>query len=275
MTSLLSPKVDFVFKKIFGNEKQPEILISFLNSILKYDDPIKTVEIKNTDIEKEFSDAKFSRLDVKAKTDKGELINIEIQIKNEHNMKERSLYYWSKIFSEQMLTGENYSTLAKTICINILDFNYLDCKDFHSCWEIKNSKTNEVLTDKLQLHFIELRKFMKCNTEEDLDLWIEFINEPQGIIIEDAAENNIPIKEAKKELTRISSDDADRERYAKRQKILRDEANIVSNAKLEGIEEGKLETIKSFLDVLDDETISLKTNVNIKTIHSLRDSQNS
>ena len=50
---LLSPKIDFVFKKIFGNEKHPEILISFLNAVMEPTDPIKSVQIKNSDIEKE------------------------------------------------------------------------------------------------------------------------------------------------------------------------------------------------------------------------------
>ena len=50
---LLSPKIDFVFKKIFGNEKHPEILIYFLNAVMEPTDPIKSVQIKNSDIEKE------------------------------------------------------------------------------------------------------------------------------------------------------------------------------------------------------------------------------
>ena len=65
---ILSPKVDFVFKKIFGNEKHPNILISFLNSVIKSTDLIKSVEIKNSDIEKEYIEDKYSRLDIKALT---------------------------------------------------------------------------------------------------------------------------------------------------------------------------------------------------------------
>ena len=49
---LLSPKVDFVFKKIFGSEKHPRILISFLNAVMQPTDPIKSVEVRNSDIEK-------------------------------------------------------------------------------------------------------------------------------------------------------------------------------------------------------------------------------
>ena len=67
---ILSPKVDFVFKRIFGNENNPRILISFLNAVIKPQDLIKSVQIMNTDIEKESIEDKFSRLDIKAKTNK-------------------------------------------------------------------------------------------------------------------------------------------------------------------------------------------------------------
>ena len=80
---LLDPKVDFVFKNIFGSEKNPEILISFLNAILKPTKKIIHVEIKGTDIPKQFIEDKYSRLDVKATASNNEIINIEIQLKTE------------------------------------------------------------------------------------------------------------------------------------------------------------------------------------------------
>ena len=80
--TLLDPKIDFVFKKIFGAENNKLVLIDFLNSAINDEDKIVDVELKNTDIEKEFLDSKFSRLDIKAITDKKEHVNIEIQVKN-------------------------------------------------------------------------------------------------------------------------------------------------------------------------------------------------
>ncbi|UBL00718.1 Rpn family recombination-promoting nuclease/putative transposase, partial (plasmid) [Clostridium perfringens] len=80
--TLLNPQIDFVFKKIFGTEKNKPILINFLNAVIKPTTPIKDVEIKNNDIDKDFIEDKFSRLDVKATTSNKEHINIEIQVKN-------------------------------------------------------------------------------------------------------------------------------------------------------------------------------------------------
>lgn len=101
----------------------------------------------NNDIDKESIEDKFSRLDIKAKTNKNELINIEIQIKDEYNMVKRSLYYQSKMFENQLTEGQKYDTLAKIICINILNFKCLKTKEAHSIYRLKEINTNEELTD--------------------------------------------------------------------------------------------------------------------------------
>ena len=49
--TLLDPKIDFVFKKIFGAENNKSVLIDFLNAVIKDKDPIVEVELKNTDME--------------------------------------------------------------------------------------------------------------------------------------------------------------------------------------------------------------------------------
>ena len=113
--------MDFVFKNIFGSEKHPEILISFLNAILKPVKKIVSVKINKNDLDKQFIEDKYSRLDVKATTSNDEIINIEIQLKNENNMIKRSIYYLSKMYEEQLSEGENYSKISRTICINILN----------------------------------------------------------------------------------------------------------------------------------------------------------
>ncbi len=133
--TLLDPKIDFVFKKIFGSEEHPEILISFLNAVLKPQKPIVSVEIKNSDLEKEYIEDKFSRLDVKATTSNNEIINIEIQLKNEYNMIKRSLFYWSKLYSEQLIRMSNddtqrelYEMRAKTLKDKISALNEAERK---------------------------------------------------------------------------------------------------------------------------------------------------
>lgn len=251
---ILSPKVDFVFKKIFGNEKHPKILISFLNSVIKPVDLIESVEIKNTDIEKEHIEDKYSRLDIKAVTNKGEHINIEIQVKNEYNMIKRSLYYWSKMFEGQIVKGDNYDALSRTICINILDFKYLKNDSFHNCYRLKEINTNEELTDTMELHFIEIPKLRKLDNADDisdmLEAWVTFIQRPTSEVINKLEMTNEEIKEAKEELIRLSGDDKERERYEKRQESLLEQNSLLHNAEQKGIAKGiqqaKINTVLNF-----------------------------
>ncbi len=53
-------------KRYLVQKKNKPILINFLNAVIKPTTPIKDVEIKNNDIDKDFIEDKFSRLDVKS-----------------------------------------------------------------------------------------------------------------------------------------------------------------------------------------------------------------
>ena len=280
--TLLNPKIDFVFKKIFGSEEHPEILISFLNAVLKPKKPIVSVEIKNSDLEKEYIEDKFSRLDVKALTSNKEIINIEIQLKNEYNMIQRSLYYWSKLYEEQLSEGDRYDKLSRTVCINILDFKYLKNDRFHNGYRLKEIETNEELTDLQEIHFIEIPKLKRFeSTEEIVDLlegWVEFLRDPESEVIRKLEMSNKEIREAKDELYRLSRNSKERELYYLREKSLRDEISALANAKEKGLKEGlkqglfegKLESARSFLDILDDDTIATKLNIDVDMIKKLR-----
>ena len=280
--TLLNPKIDFVFKKIFGSEEHPKILISFLNAVLKPKKPIVSVEIKNSDLEKEYIEDKFSRLDVKALTSNKEIINIEIQLKNEYNMIQRSLYYRSKLYEEQLSEGDRYDKLSRTVCINILDFKYLKNDRFHNGYRLKEIETNEELTDLQEIHFIEIPKLKRFeSTEEIVDLlegWVEFLRDPESEVIRKLEMSNKEIREAKDELYRLSRNSKERELYYLREKSLRDEISALANAKEKGLKEGlkqglfegKLESARSFLDILDDDTIATKLNIDVDIIKKLR-----
>ena len=245
---LLNPKIDFVFKKIFGSEKHPGVLISFLNAVLKPKNNITDVEIKNTDIDKSYIEDKFSRLDVKAVTSKNEIINIEIQLKNEYNMIQRSLYYWSKLYEEQLEEGDRYDKLCRTVCINILDFKYLKNDRFHNGYRLKEIETNEELTDIEEIHFIEIPKLKKLNSEEEvvdmLEAWVEFLRDPESDVVRKLEMSNSEIREAKDKLYKLSMDEKERELYFLREKSIKDEISALANAEEKGIQIGIEQGIK-------------------------------
>ena len=279
MRGLLDPKMDFVFKNIFGSEKNPKILISFLNATLKPKYLITSAEVKNTDLNKNYIEDKFSRLDIKATTSNNEIINIEIQLKNEYNMIKRSLYYWSKLYSEQLNEGEDYNILKRTICINILNFKYLKTRKFHSGYRLKEIYSNEELTDVAEIHFIEIPKLEKDSDEKDMLVnWVEFLKDPESEKVRSLEMNIEEIRQAKDELIRMSNDDTQREIYEMRAKTLRDKVSALNEAERKGIEKGiaegeknkAIEIAKSLLDVLDIETIALKTGLSIDEINKLK-----
>ena len=279
MRGLLDPKMDFVFKNIFGSEKHPNILISFLNATLKPKDLITEVEIKNTDLNKGYIEDKFSRLDVKATTSNDEIINIEIQLKNEYNMIKRSLYYWSKLYSEQLNEGEDYSLLKRTICINILNFKYLKTRMFHSVYRMKEIHTNEELSDIEEIHFIEIPELEDGSDEKDmLVAWIEFLKNPESEKVRSLEMSVDEIREAKDELIKMSNDDTQRELYEMRAKTLRDKISALNEAERKGIKKGReegeknkaIEIAKSLIDLgLDKESIAKSTGLDLCEVEKL------
>ena len=282
--ALLPPKMDFVFKRIFGNEDHPNILISFLNAVLNPVDPIKSVKLKDTTIEKSHLEDKYSRLDIKATTNNGEHINIEIQLKDEKNMIKRSLYYWSKLYESQLESSEKYQKLSRTICINLLDFNLFKHDRFHSVYRLKDCETHEELTDVMELHFIELRKMKDIQHIEEikskLEAWLYFINHPESELIEELEKFEVEIKEAKAELIRLSGNKKERERYEKRRESLFNKLSALDSAREEGIEQGieqgakkeKIEIAKNAIkNGFDNETIIKLTGLSFEEVENLRE----
>ena len=271
--TLLSPKVDFVFKKIFGSEENKSVLISFLNATLKPKKDIVSVDLKNTDIEKEYFKDKFSRLDVKATTSNNEVINIEIQLKNESDMIQRTLYYWSKLYEEQMGEGDLYKKLNRTICINILNFKYLDNERFHNVYRLKEIETNEELTDIEEIHFIEIPKLRHLDLKDEadmLELWIEFLRNPESEVIRNVEMKNKEVRKAKDKLYKISQNEKERERYFIRERAIKDEASALYNAEQRGIQKAKINTVLNSYEIgLSIEQISKVVSLSLEEVEKI------
>lgn len=222
-------------------------------------------------------------MDVKAKTSNDEIINIEIQLKNEYNMIKRSLYYLSKMYEEQLTSGEDYSQLNRTVCINILNFKYLKSKNYHTGYRFKEIDTHEELTDVLEVHFIEIPKLPKnLDATDMLVAWTEFLINPESEIVRSLEMNIEEIREAKDELVKMSNDSEQRQIYEMRAKILKDKISALNEAERKGIEKGisqgraegernmAIQIAKNLLDVLDNEMIAKKTGLTGEEVEDLR-----
>lgn len=91
-----------------------------------------------------------------------------------HDMTKRTLYYWAKMYESQLTRGMGYSELRPTITINICNFTmFKDNKDYHSTYHLYEDKILTRLMPKedvLEIHFIEMNKFITLWREEKLDV---------------------------------------------------------------------------------------------------------
>lgn len=199
---------DYIFKRVFGKKGNEDILKDLLESILEI--KIEQIEvIVGSEIEKEKIKEKIGIIDLKATINKETTVDIEIQVKDYHNMIERSTFYIAGLYHTGLKRGERYEKNNKVIGINILMFNIFKWKKFHSKGILKENELNEIMTDKLELHFLELPKIIK-NSEEGnkrLRQWLEFIYNKRKGEREMAVKENEKIAKAQVEYKYLTGDE--------------------------------------------------------------------
>lgn len=244
----LRPKNDFIFKLIFGsdNEQSKELLLAFLNDLL--DVPVGqslvAVEILDPTFNKQALEDKLSILDVRARVIGYGFIDVEIQLTNQKNIDKRSLYYASKLFEEQLGEGDEYHKLNRVVAINIVDFSYFTMENYKCCYRLMEEKTGEPFPDLLQLHFIELPKFMQLEKNKMIEAndrlakWVRFISNEDDLRWEEMAKMDPMIAKAVNILKAASLDPKTRMLYEAREKALKDLNSIRGEGYREGIEIG-------------------------------------
>lgn len=246
------PTNDYVFKRIFGQIGNESITKSFINSIL--DTKIQSVNLEgNTILEKDLFDEKVGILDIKAKLDNEILCNIEMQVLNHKSIDKRIMFYWSKLYSSNIKSGQNYNSLKKTISILITNFEMENLNEIpkgHTEWKIREKNYSKiVLTNVFELHIIELpkiKRFLKkiriSDEEKELAKWIKFLTNPEELGELDMCENE-ELKKAKEEFDDIQNDEYEQRMAELRMKHIMDTKAIeeygYENGLKDGIEQGK------------------------------------
>ena len=246
---MLSPKLDIVFQALFGDVGSEKITGRFLQSILKQE--VSEVDLsQNIVLRREQEDDKLGILDIIAKVNEKEYCNIEMQLVDTGEIRERILYYWSKIYARQLKKGQKYRELEKTIVILIANFEIKGLEDlkYHTEWKIMDKETRKViLTDKFELRIIELPKIKEEEQEELID-WLLFLENPQSERVKTKMEENEELKEAVEKLEGMSEDDYMQRIADLREKAILDYNSGMGNALRKGIKKGKLETAKKMLE---------------------------
>ena len=242
---LLELKNDIVFQKIFGSQKNKEITSHLLSIILKKE--IKNINLDvNKDLIGNTKNDKKGVLDVRATFNNGEDVDIEIQMNKFNKMTNRMLLYWSRMYSQKIKRGEDYEELKPSIVILISNYNLEETKNiekYNTKWNIREEEFKEnVLTEELEFHILELPKLKKTDIEKDeLALWLKFISSPNDMEVrkEMEKEENKYLKQAMEELQDLSNDPGFERIVESREKFLRDQAQREKDSKRSGEEQGK------------------------------------
>ena len=238
---LLKVTNDYVFKRIFGKKGNEDITRSFIEAVTSeyYED----INLEDTPIlERDLLENKMGILDVKVVANEINDIDIEMQVTKSEHIAERILWYWAKMYASSIEKGEGYSSTKRAICIMIADFKVERLKEienYHTKWNIREEEKRDIiLTDKLEIHIIELAKLKDKDSKEKLKEWCKFIKAPESVGESTMKE----IKMAKEELNKISQDKKERRLAELREKAIMDEMAIrdsgYNDGKKEGIKEG-------------------------------------
>ena len=231
MKHQISPQIDCVFKALLGSEDNLNLLVHFLNAIIgsELTAPLATVDILNPYNDKEYLEDKLSIVDVKARDSSGNIYQIEIQLVNFANIKERILYNWADIYSQQLQNGEGYYQLRPTYSIWLLAESLIkEDTDYIHTYKLRDHK-GRALNNHCGIWLLELQKFSETQIENEQQRWIKFFKEGEQL----NDETDLPdwmatteMRQAMKTLKQFSDKDRDYHAYQARQNFIREQLTI-------------------------------------------------
>ncbi|MEI0477758.1 Rpn family recombination-promoting nuclease/putative transposase [Brachyspira pulli] len=279
---------DYFVRYLFSDKGSEAILLDFINSIM-LDSNMKTfkaVEILNPFNYKENYNDKETIVDVKCITQNGSVVIIEIQLQGNSRFPERILYYWASNYSKLLKQGKKYDSLTPVISINLLNFNLDDEDNIHSCYMIYDTNNKKLLTDHLQIHIVELKKFQYNLLKPDLNCWLKFFTmkdkDNKEEIMSDLVKEKPIMEEVQRKYNNFIKDRIMMNEYDKRQAylygnqiMLEEERRLGKEEGIkEGIEQGEINKAKDIaLNLknmnMSNEDISRITGLSIKEIEEL------
>jgi predicted transposase/invertase (TIGR01784 family) len=271
---VLEPKKDLVFKALFLECGDLELLASLLSCILDLNIDKHDIVIKSTEFSPAHEEGKLSRVDLRVKLLDGKHINVEIQLKNQYNIEKRSIYYASKLYFDQLTSGMKYNEICPAITINILDFKYLYFDEYHNKYRLKNTRSNHELTDVFEINFIELPKVPRKSNNSLKELWLRFLAVEEEEELEMVVKENPILEKAANKLVYVSADEQLKYALDMREAAELDYGDRMATIREEGLEQGlkqgKQEMIIAMKrEGLDNETIAKIAKLPIEEIQEL------
>ncbi len=268
MSKFLDPKNDLAFKRIFGSEKNKDILIHFLNDIFaKQTGIIEEVTFLKTFQEPEVASQRVSIVDIMCQAVNGDHFIIEMQVQHEAGFEKRAQYYAARAYINQRQKGTEYKDLQQVIFLAITEFTIFPNKPGFLCHhQVLDIESGERDLKDFSFSFLELPKFTKDidQLKTMTDKWAYFFKNADCTSEADLKKivgSDQIIERAFEELNRFSwksgdllnydsvdmkicADKAVREyalEYGKKEGIIEGKKEGIIEGKKEGIIEGKLE----------------------------------
>jgi predicted transposase/invertase (TIGR01784 family) len=271
-----NPLNDYLFLKFMGEEGDEEQCLAFLNAVLgsKNKRPLTLIKIlENKSFTAEVVGDKTNILDVRVETDSGEKVNIEVQLKDLHNMEKRTLMHWGREFTAGISAGGDYKDLPKVITINIVNFDNIKLDDFHTCFHLwEDDHHDYLLTDVLEIHFINMVKFRRLKTGDIannlLERWLTFldVNTPDKTL-QEVIQMDSAISKAYERLNLLTRDKEFMRNYHLHQMAMSDRTTEINTA----IEKKQIEIARNLLgEGFSMELIHKTTGLDVETIQSLK-----
>lgn len=236
----MSAKRDIIFKLLFGDEQNKDLLIKFLMAVLELPlDEYSDIQISDPQSKRKYKGDKLAILDVKVKTTTGKVINIEIQVHVTPEMRERIVFYNARMMTEQLGEGDSYDLIKKTVNIVITGEKFIhEHNKYHDKFTLYSSETKTEFTDIVEIHTLELPKLPKESDGTNLWNWLEFINADSEEELSVLAQKNPDMKSPVEKLLEINQDSHTRMLYEAREKQRRDNMAMERRARMEGVQEG-------------------------------------
>lgn len=270
----LDVKTDYAFKKVFGSKNSKSILISFLNAVIDFPEnrKIESLEIVDPYNIPMIKGMKDTFLDVKAILDNDTDVIIEMQVLNVEGFEQRVLYNAAKKYSHQLSKGDNYKLLNPIIALTIVNFEmFPQFEKVISNFIMMEKEKFVKYSDDVELIFIELTKFKKTleELENITDEWIYFIKNAEDLTL--VPENvDDKIKDALNIVNEAGLSIEELELQHKRKDFIMLQKGSITKAEKDAKNKRSQEIAINLLDVLDNETISIKTGLDILEVEKLR-----
>ena len=267
----MTPQNDFLFQKIFASKGNEDMLPEMLEEILNI--KINNINITNEyTLEKMYNDTKGGRIDLKVTIDEHKIVDVEMQIVDKKDMEDRDIYYASNLYTEEMKESEGYKNNKEVIIVSILSYNIAGRNNYIDSARFRWDSDKTVMSDKIQMYFIQLPKFLKQNKKDKkkLSQWLYFISQENKEELEMAIEENDKVAKAEKLLKEALADPETREILRIKDRIRFDRemdleiateegrAEGIAEGRIEGIAEGKRNNQKQIAKKMKAKGMSIK-----------------